>query len=315
MARKDKISDELLAAYLDGKTTEAETLKVLNSLKTDPELRETLKIALDVEGNADAAYDVLPMLELAAESGDNICSVLCEAYVLHRRGIDFVEKDLLELARQNRWLTPQGTPLYAIGLLLARHGLMVTHQYDAVLDDIVQVLQIDNDVLVAVDSDKLYEGRTDVADAPNHAVVVLSVDAAGVQLFDSAEPAALVTVPRDKFLRAWNESSNYMVRVLQSVEDYVPRPVNLDDVELTDTLVALQEAIAENAHDVWASIRAQEGWTYGPCRDDAALKHPDLIPYTSLPDSEKEYDRRMALDTIRLVQKLGFDIIRKRNQK
>ena len=39
-------------------------------------------------------------------------------------------------------------------------------------------------------------------------------------------------------------------------------------------------------------------------------KHPDLIPYSSLPDSEKEYDRLMALDTIKLVKKLGFEIVK-----
>ena len=72
----------------------------------------------------------------------------------------------------------------------------------------------------------------------------------------------------------------------------------------------LQEAIAENAHEVWAEARIKEGWTYGRERDDARKKHPDLIPYSALPDSEKEYDRIMALETIRLVKKLGFDIIR-----
>ena len=55
----------------------------------------------------------------------------------------------------------------------------------------------------------------------------------------------------------------------------------------------------------------KEGWTYGPDRDDAHKKHPDLLPYSSLPDSEKEYDRQMAFDTIKLVKKLGFDLVKK----
>ena len=46
MANKNNISDELLAAYLEGNTNEAETLEVLNALKADPELQETLDIAL-----------------------------------------------------------------------------------------------------------------------------------------------------------------------------------------------------------------------------------------------------------------------------
>lgn len=34
----------------------------------------------------------------------------------------------------------------------------------------------------------------------------------------------------------------------------------------------------------------------------------DLIPYSALPDSEKEYDRLMAFNTIKLVKKLGWKI-------
>ena len=79
-------------------------------------------------------------------------------------------------------------------------------------------------------------------------------------------------------------------------------------------LEELQEAIAENAHDVWAEARIKEGWTYGKERDDAKKQNPDIIPYTALPDSEKEYDRIMAFNTIKLVKKLGFDIV-KRNDR
>ncbi|MBR6591802.1 MAG: Ryanodine receptor Ryr [Prevotella sp.] len=99
-----------------------------------------------------------------------------------------------------------------------------------------------------------------------------------------------------------------MVRVLQTIEDYEPHPINLDAIQLTDDLIELREAIAENAHEVWAAARKKEGWTYGKERDDANKKHPDLIPYSSLPDSEKEYDRLMALDTIKLVKKLGWEL-------
>ena len=95
-----------------------------------------------------------------------------------------------------------------------------------------------------------------------------------------------------------------MVRVLQSVEEYNPQPINLDNIPLGEELNELIEAIAENAHDVWAVARMKEGWTYGPVRDDAKKQHPDLVPYSALPDSEKEYDRLMAANTIKLVRKL-----------
>ena len=100
MENRNNISDELLAAYLDGNTSEAETLEILNAIKDDPSLKEVLDIALDLEEEESATYNVLPMMKLAAESGNNICSVLCEAFILHRREVPFEETELLSIAQK-----------------------------------------------------------------------------------------------------------------------------------------------------------------------------------------------------------------------
>ena len=310
MANSDNISDELLAAYLDGSTNKAETLEVLSAIKSDPLLQEVMDIAARVDEADDQSFDVLPMMKMAAESGKNVCSVVCEAYILHRRGVQFDEKELLAMAQENHWLKPEGTPLHSIGQLLSKYGLMVTRKYDATLADISKALSQDNDVIAVVDSDKLYPEREDKEDAPNHAVVVTGVDADTVQIYDP-QCHCQSSIGHSQFEKSWKDSHHYMVRVLQTIDDYEPQPVYLDDIQLTDELLELREAIAENAHVVWATARIKEGWTYGSERDDATKKHPDLIPYSALPDSEKEYDRLMALDTIRLVKKLGFEIIKK----
>ena len=309
MANKKYISDELLAAYLDGNTSKDETLEVLNAMNADPSLKEVMDIALDLQEEDSATYNVLPMMKLAAESGNNICSVLCEAFILHRREVPFEEGELLAIAQNNNWLKPEGSPLHSIGQLLSHYDLMVTRKYDATIHNIRDALTLDNDVIVVVDKEKLYQLENN-EDAPNHAVVVRGVQNGSVSLFDPTLQETDVKVSLSSFLDAWKESHNYMVRVLQSIEDYEPQPINLDDVTLTDDLLELREAIAENAHDVWATARKKEGWTFGPERDDVRKKHPDLIPYSSLPDSEKEYDRLMALDTIKLVKKLGFEIVK-----
>lgn len=307
------ISDEMLAAYLDGKASAKDTDLVLRAISNDAELRQVLTIALQVPTPHDTSLDVLPMMKLAALSEENVCDVQCEAYIMQRRGMTVDHKALLATARKAGWLQPKGMPLHAIGQLLAHEGLMVARQYDASIADIEAALTQDNDVIIAVDSDKLYPGRPDPEDEPNHAVVVLAVavNHESVTIFDPAEPGPAIDIPMPFFLSAWHESSNYMVRVLQTIEDYNPQPVQLDDVTLTPDLLQLREAIAENAHDVWAAARISEGWTYGPERDDRQHRHPDIVPYSSLPDSEKQYDRLMALDTIKLVKKLGFDIVRR----
>lgn len=89
---------------------------------------------------------------------------------------------------------------------------------------------------------------------------------------------------------------------------YTPQPIDTSDVELPQELIDLGERIAKNVHDVWSLGRINEGWTYGPERNDAEKKHPCLVPYEELPESEKDYDRNTAQETLRLIMKLGFGI-------
>jgi hypothetical protein len=55
-------------------------------------------------------------------------------------------------------------------------------------------------------------------------------------------------------------------------------------------------------------LRLSEGWIWGPKRDDAKKTHPCLVPYAELPESEKEYDRQTALETIKAILALGYRI-------
>ena len=59
-------------------------------------------------------------------------------------------------------------------------------------------------------------------------------------------------------------------------------------------------------HEVWAQGRMAQGWTYGPKRDDVFKQHPCLVPYSDLPETEKEYDRKTALGTLKLIKSLAF---------
>ena len=89
---------------------------------------------------------------------------------------------------------------------------------------------------------------------------------------------------------------------------YVPRPIDTSRVELPEKLHTLREKLAENAHDNWARLRIAEGWTYGPARDDTTKKHPDLVPYDDLSESEKEYDRNATIETLKAIVQLGYSI-------
>ena len=89
---------------------------------------------------------------------------------------------------------------------------------------------------------------------------------------------------------------------------YDPKPIDTSTIELSSDLLGLTEQIAENVHEVWSAGRIAEGWTYGEKRDDQLKQTPCLVPYSMLPESEKEYDRKTALNTLKLVIALGYRI-------
>lgn len=77
---------------------------------------------------------------------------------------------------------------------------------------------------------------------------------------------------------------------------------------MSDDLKQLTEQMACNVHDIWAIGRINDGWTYGPMRDDALKQSPCLVDYSDLPENEKEYDRNTAVETLKLILKLGWRI-------
>lgn len=92
---------------------------------------------------------------------------------------------------------------------------------------------------------------------------------------------------------------------------YEPKPIDTQNIRLPEDLVELMEKISENVHENWSMGRIREGWTYGPRRDDNNRTHPCLVPYDQLSESEKEYDRITAAETLKLILALGYTIEKK----
>lgn len=93
-------------------------------------------------------------------------------------------------------------------------------------------------------------------------------------------------------------------------EPYIPSPICTEGVVLPPDVLALAERLAENTHEIWAASRIADGWSYGPARDDAKRQTPCMVPYGELPESEKKYDREISLETLRLIVKLGYQIVK-----
>lgn len=94
--------------------------------------------------------------------------------------------------------------------------------------------------------------------------------------------------------------------------EYTPHPIDTTKVIISEELAPLLEKLARNAHEVWSQGRHLEGWTFGPRRDDILKQHPCLVPYEKLPESEKDYDRRVSQETLKAILALNYEI-RSRN--
>ncbi len=92
---------------------------------------------------------------------------------------------------------------------------------------------------------------------------------------------------------------------------YKPKPIDTSDVILDEEIISLGELLAKNTHEVWSKGRIDEGWTFGEKRDDDNKLHPCLVEYENLSEEEKEYDRRTAMETLKLIKKLGYEIKKK----
>ena len=263
------------------------------------------------------SVSILPLMSKAAQNVvDNLCAVRCEGYALRALGIDISDEELEKEAEDNCWLKTEGTPLHCIGLLSEKRGLYASRRYGCSIDEIIRTVANGEMVIAAIDNTELSQSveearKNDLQNGktPNHAVVIQSVDLENrtITILDPGHPALSHTYPLDIFQNAWDDSVHYIV-ILSNQTNYYPHPLNLDDVPIEPELLELREAIAENAHEVWAKTRKDQGWSYGPERDDTKKLHPDMLPYNLLPESEKEYDRLMAINTIKLVKKLGWDL-------
>ena len=319
------ITSEILAAYLEGNTTAEESRNVIQSLCEDDELIEVLRIsqAVDEElGMMQQEKETLPIAALAATcEKESLCCIECEGFVLNRRGAHFTRQQLIDNANSNNWLKDGGTPLHNVGRHAESFGYIVTRQYKSNIQDIYDALTAGHDVIVAVDGGELLEDiwnetKEDVfiGQCPDHTIVVLSCDMNNrtVTVYDPNSVNSEDTYTFDQFINAWTDSNKYLVTIKSNdMKNYKPTPIDTTDVVLDESLNELREAIAENAHDIWAVDRLAEGWKYGPKRDEDKKETPCMVPYSQLPEDEKDYDRKMAMHTLKLVDKLGYDLVKR----
>jgi serine phosphatase RsbU (regulator of sigma subunit) len=66
------------------------------------------------------------------------------------------------------------------------------------------------------------------------------------------------------------------------------------------------ETMAQIEHLRWSWDKRLNGWVQGSIRDNTKKTHPGLVPYSQLPDTEKEKDRELVKLIPALLQDIGY---------
>jgi hypothetical protein len=70
------------------------------------------------------------------------------------------------------------------------------------------------------------------------------------------------------------------------------------------------ERLAELEHERWMAERLRTGWSYGAVRDEAAKRHPTMVPWDELTDEQKEKDRQAVRGFPAMLADAGLVIVR-----
>jgi len=89
-------------------------------------------------------------------------------------------------------------------------------------------------------------------------------------------------------------------------QPWTPPPPGPVDVKIPDSLHALIEILAEEAHDNWARQRLSEGWRYGRRLSRRRRTHPLLVPYSALTHAQQEADRVVAMGSVKVILRHGY---------
>lgn len=157
-----------------------------------------------------------------ATSEQSLCSIICEQYVLDIFGIHKSLDALRALSEEKGWITETGVTLENIGSICSNFGFETKSKSNATLNDISSALDFGRQVIVAVDGGELTGSAAleliedhFFGEISDHCVVVLAVEEDTVTMYDPAYGTMPLTVNREHFMDAWEDSGRYCVSIVK----------------------------------------------------------------------------------------------------
>jgi hypothetical protein len=226
----ENISDELLAAFLDGNTTREETELVLGAMAFDDGLISTMDY-MKTYGQ-EKNYKLDPFDENIYQGQQPTCAVRSQEIILRDYGIVVPQEELAKFAEANGWYDSNpnhgGTPSNCIGNLLEVYGIHTKQSNDNTIFDLVNELKEGHRVIVSVDANELWaktwlekqvwklEDR--FQQGGNHALIVAGVEVnpndlndIKVVLTDPGTGNLRIEYELSDFMEAWRDSNCMMI--------------------------------------------------------------------------------------------------------
>lgn len=237
----DNISDEMLAAYLDGNATLEEREIISNANIDIPSFIQDIQLSSEIVVPTDFALDidVNPYMQSYADT----CAIKSQQLILNDFGIPCTEDDLVQYSAERGWYNGHGTNMEDVGNLLEDAGIQCTRQCDANVFNLVSELSQGHKVIVGVDAGELWGNRFIewlkdffLGVTPNHALLVTGIDTSDpnnikVIVTDPGTGETGKAYPLEQFMDAWSDASCYMCSTNNPAPATVPGMENFDYME------------------------------------------------------------------------------------
>lgn len=236
----DSISDEMLAAYLDGNAT-SEEREIISKSGIDIPSYEVVQSYANIgtTNDFDMDIDANPYLQ----SYPDTCAIKSQQLILNDFGIPCSEDDLVRYSAEHGWYNGNGTSMEDVGKLLEDAGIQCTRQCDANVFNLVSELSQGHKVIVGVDSGELWGNRFTewlkdffLGVTPDHALLVTGIDTndpnnVKVIVTDPGTGEAGKSYPLEQLMDAWSDASCYMCSTNDPVPSTVPGMENFNYLE------------------------------------------------------------------------------------
>lgn len=219
-----KLTDELLARYLEGTLTDEEKMSVEACLAEDEEAMDVLFMARaekayqdDIVQHSVFARSLVNYDEyaLAAASEQMDCAIKAQQMVLRNYGIEASIEELTELAKKNGWFEEgKGSAFDFVGELLNHYGVEAVQMRNAGVYHIMHELSQGHKIIVGVDAEN------DQTEA-QHVMLVAGIDTTDpnnlkVVVRDPSHPELDETYSANEFMERWKHTGCFMVATKQA---------------------------------------------------------------------------------------------------